>query len=135
MSLIERDDVVETFAARCSDQSLAEGVRLWNACRCLQHVKVHRFHHIVHSRRERGIAIMDQVSVAFIAREEASELLGRPAARWMFCDIPVQDATRADLEHQEDVDLSERGRDRDEEIARHTLTGMVPHKRAPRLCR
>jgi hypothetical protein len=61
---------------------------------------------------------MDHESVWVVAGEEASELLRRPLGRPVFCDIPMHDATRADLQHQEHVDEPERGRDRHEEIAR-----------------
>jgi hypothetical protein len=64
--------------------------------RSFQHAKIHGPQRIVNSGREYGIAIVHHESVYFVADEEASELLCCPVARRVFCDIPMQDATRAD---------------------------------------
>jgi len=59
--------------------------------------------------------------VRFVAGQDAPELLRRPLGRRMLRDIPMQNSTRADLQHQEHVHEPERGRDRHEEIARQLL--------------
>ncbi len=75
MPLVERNEIIETFATRCSDQSLTKRVCFWDAGRCLQHAKILRLQYVVHSWRERAIAIMDHESIWFAAAEETCERL------------------------------------------------------------
>jgi len=49
----------------------------------------------------------------------------------MFGSIPMQNPSSPDFQHHEHVDDAERGRDRDEEIARQGRTGVIPHECAP----
>ena len=135
LPFIERNDVVETFSARCPDQTLAERVRLRHADRCFQDAQIHRSQRVVNSAREHGIAIVHDKPVRFFACQHASELQRGPLRGRMFRDIPMQNPTSADVQHQEHVHDPERGRHHHEEIARQCLAGVVPHKRAPRLRR
>ena len=97
MTLIERDDMLETFATRCSNQSLAERVRLWHADRCPEHVKTYGPRYIIPSPREDRIAVMNHEPIRFAAGQTASELLRRPrGGRRVLCDSPMHDASRAD---------------------------------------
>jgi hypothetical protein len=111
MSFVEWDEMVEALATCSSDQSFAEGIRLWNADRCLQHPNIHGPQRVVNSQREDGIAIMHHESVRVVARKEASELLLRPLGGRVLREIPVEDPSRANLQHQEDVDEPESCRD------------------------
>jgi hypothetical protein len=135
MPLIERNEMVETFATRRSDQSFAKRVRLRDASRCFQHAKPHRPQGVVNRGGKHGIAIVHHEAVRFVAGQDASELLRRPLHRRMLRDIPMQNPTGADLQHHEHVDEPERGRNGHEEIARQRLASVVPHKRAPGLRR
>jgi hypothetical protein len=101
VSLIERNDMVETFPARGSDQPFAERVCLRNAGWSFQHAKIHRPECVVHVGREDGITVVQHQAVRFIARHHTSELLCRPFGCWVFGEIPMEDPTRADLHHQE----------------------------------
>ena len=72
---------------------------------------------------------------------------GRRERRWRECDglrgfdghstmvgrIPVDDSSRADVQHHEDVDKPERRRDRQEEVAGQDRVGVIAHKGAPPL--
>jgi hypothetical protein len=135
MSLVERNEVVERFATRRSDQSLAERVRLRDVGWSFQHAKIHGAQGVVNSGREDGVAVVHHESVRFIADQEASELLRRPLGCRVFCDVPMQNPACADLQHQENEDEPEGDRDRHEEIARRCRGGVIADKRTPRLRR
>jgi hypothetical protein len=89
MPLVERNEVVETFPTRCSDQSFAERIRLRDAGRCFQHAQLHGAQRVVDRRREHGIAIVHHEPVRFVAGQDASELQCGPLGRRMLCDIPM----------------------------------------------
>jgi hypothetical protein len=133
MSFVKWNEMVETLATCGSDQSFAKRIRLWNAGRCLQHPNIHGPQGVVNSRREDGIAIMHHESVRVVARQEASELLRRPVGGEMLREIPMEDPSRGNLQHQEDVDEPERRGHADEEIAGEGPAGVVLKKRAPSL--
>jgi len=135
MPLIERNEMVVTFAPRCSNQALTKRVRLWDAGRCLQHANIHGPQYVVHGGREHGVAIMNHESVRVVATEEGYELLRCPVGGRVFGRVPMPNPTAADLQHQEDVDEPECCRDGHEEIAGQCLAGVVAQKRAPRLRR
>lgn len=101
MPLMERNEMVETFATRCSDQSLAKCVRLRDAGRGFQHPQVHRFQRVVDGGCEHGIAIVHHEPVRFVAGQHVSKLQRRPLGRRMLRDIPMQNPTGADLQQQE----------------------------------
>jgi hypothetical protein len=48
--------------------------------------------------------------------------------------VPVHQATRADVEYEEDVQPLKTCRRGDEEITREDVAGMVAQERAPSLC-
>jgi hypothetical protein len=135
MSLVERNDVVETLAAYHSDQPFAERVRLRNADRSFQHAKIHGPQCVVNVGREDGIAVVHHEAVRFIADHNTSELLCRSLGCRVFGDIPMEDPTCADLHHQEHKNKPESGRDGYEEIAGEDLGGVIADKRTPRLRR
>jgi hypothetical protein len=87
MPLMERNEMVETFATRRADQLAAGCVRLRDAGRCFQHAKMHRPQRVVHRGREYGIAIVHHEPVRFVTGHEASELLRRPLGRRMPRDM------------------------------------------------
>jgi hypothetical protein len=70
---------------------------------------------------EYRIAIMHHEAIRLVADPEAPELLRRRLGRRVFCDIPMQNPTGADLQHQEHVDEPECSGDRHKEIARQCL--------------
>src|SRR4029450_14064317 len=47
--------------------------------------------------------------------------------------IPVHDASRADVEHDEDIEDAKVARDRGEEVTREDRVGVIPHERRPAL--
>ena len=68
---------------------------------------------------------MNQESVSFGTRKEFSKLLQRPARRGMLRNIKVEESSRADVHHEEDIDQPKCGRYLHEKIAGKDGFGMV----------
>jgi hypothetical protein len=77
--------------------------------------------------------LVNDEAVRFVAGEAGSELLYRPFGRRVLGDVPVQNPSGANVEHQKHVDQSESGCDCHDEITRQDFAGVVPQKCVPRL--
>src|SRR5580704_8748712 len=66
-------------------------------------------------------------------REDVLELLGRPLARRMIRDVPVEDLARPELHEEQDVDLPEEPGGHGEEVARPRHAQVVVEERGPLL--
>jgi len=122
VTLVEQNHPVQALAPNRPDQPFAKCLRLWQSYGRPQHRQPHRRDGPIDTFRVDAVVIMYEESIRLVARGHHSELLRRPVGGWMFGHIPVPDSSSADLQHHEDVDHTERGRERHEEIAgQHTL--------------
>jgi hypothetical protein len=68
-----------------------------------------------------------------LARDRSAELLDRPLSGRMGSDVPVRDAARPDLQHDENVQDSEVAGHRDEEVAGQDRVRVIPDEGRPPL--
>jgi hypothetical protein len=103
MTLAERDQVVQTFAANRADRPLANGVRLGGSNRRLDNLQAHPPDGFIEPPREFGVAVANQVSVRMIRWYRFPELLERPVGRRMPSHIEVKNPSSCMLDHNKRV--------------------------------
>lgn len=101
MTLIQRNHEVQAFPPDCSDQSFTEGIRLRSFGRSLEGSHSERGNSHTEFRGERRMSIVNKEPVSVIAGYRFSKLLNRPFATRMRGHIAVENATRANLHHEQ----------------------------------
>jgi len=129
----ERNDVVKTFPAYCSDESLAKSIRLRRPRRRLQDLEAERGQTLVERGREDRVTVMDEVAVVVLPWKRFTKLLERPVGGGVFGDIEVKDPPRADLHHNKNAEEVEPGRDDGEEIGGEDVRRVVAQEGRPAL--
>ena len=81
MPLIERDHEIQAFSTPCSNQSLAERVRLRGANRRLENRQVHCRECRIDTLRVDRVAVVNHESVRLVARDDHPKLLRGPVSR------------------------------------------------------
>ncbi len=107
MTLVERDEPVQTLSPHRPDHTLTERVGLRCPHRRLQHAPAHRRDRAIDAGRVNRVAVMEEEPMRGLAGEDRAELLDRPGRRRMLGHVPVEDPTRADLEDHEDIEEAE----------------------------
>ena len=125
MPFIQQDQPIQTLTTHAADHPLAKCIRLWCPHGRLENGQTHGRHGGIDALGIDAVAVVNEPSMGLVACNHHPELLRRPSRRRMVGHIPVQDPARADVQHHEDVEHAERGRDRDEEIARQHGAGMI----------
>jgi len=115
-----RNHEVQALAADRTDHAFAEGIRLWSAHRCLENRQAHGLKRAVNAFRVDRVAIVDHESIRLVAPEDHPKLLRRPLRGRMRGHVPVQNAPRAHLEHDENVQQAECRRHHDEQSLART---------------
>ena len=115
MALAENDDVVETFAAEGSDQSLRVRI-LPGAGRARDHFSdTHAGDAAPEHVAIDGVAIPQEPSRRGVVRKGFNDLLRRPRGRGMFRDREMDDSSAVVREQDEDEQhAASEGRDREE---------------------
>src|SRR2546428_3145480 len=134
MALIDRNTAVHTFTTRRLDHALQKtfawgtpiGVFTTRSPMVLKARST--------ARRVDSVAIVHHKAMSALAGHTRSKLLDRPLSRRMFGHIPVQQSAGPDVEHDKDVQESEPGRHRHEEIAGEHIARMIAHEGRPCLC-
>lgn len=129
VAFVDREDEVQALAPNRAHQSFTEGIRLRSPNWRFEHAKSATLHHLIDLSREDGVAVMNQKLVGMIECEHFAELLDRPLRGGMGRDVGVDDAARADLHGDKNVEDPEIQRDRLEEIAGNDGRGMVAYER------
>ena len=127
MSLVDGDQPVQTRPTHRANQSFAERAGLWRPRRGLEHMPPHRRDCPVDRCGKDGIPIVEDEPVRRLRSDDCAKLLNRPIRRGMLSHIPVEDATRADLEDDEDIEDAKANGHRREEVTGHDCMRMIPH--------
>ena len=135
MPFIQEDQPIQTLSTDCTDQSLAERVRLRAPHRRFQHRQAHCGNRAVDRRRIDAVAVMNQKALGLIARNNPAKLLHSPFGRGMLRHIPMDDPTRPDVKDDQHIQRAKPRRDGHEEIAGEHDIGMIAHEDAPLLGR
>ena len=114
---VDGNHEVQAFSACCSDKSFTIGIRLGRSVGSLQDRQPQGFQRRVQVLGINTVAIMNDESVSFIARNTFSELLQRPIRRRVACDIEMKESSRIDFHDEDDLDQLERRGHNNEAIA------------------
>ena len=91
----DRDQVVETFAAKRPDKPFTKPIGGGHPRRRFQRAYPECLQGSIDFSGEDRVPVMDEEAVFVIGRQELSKLLDGPFGRRMLSDIAVQDAARA----------------------------------------
>ena len=94
---------------------------------------MHRRDRPVDRWRKDAIPIVENEAVPRFRRDDFAELLNRPFRGGMLRHMPVKDATRTDLEDDEDIEDAKADGHGRKEVTGHDGVRMIPHKRRPPL--
>ena len=133
MSFVNGDQPIQTLPTHRADQSFAKRVGLRRPRRGLEHMPPHRRDCPVDRCGKDAIPIVEDEPVRRLRSDDCAKLLNRPLRRGMLRHIPVEDATRTDLEDDEDIEDAKGDGHGREEVTRHDRVCMIPHKRRPPL--
>lgn len=133
MSLVERNQEIQTLPTNGSHQPFTVRIGRWRLHRRAQNLQSKAFQLVVNFRGEDRVAIMDEKAIPMIAGNSFSELLHSPAGRGMSRDIAVQNTAAAHFHDHEHVQHSEPGGDGNQKISSHDGLGMIADKRSPML--
>lgn len=89
VSLVDWDQIIETFPPDGADEALAEGIGLGSPQRCFQHTYAEVLECEVERRRENGIPIMQDEPIVMWLSEDFPKLLRGPFCGRMLGDIAV----------------------------------------------
>jgi len=135
VSLVQRNQEIQTLAADTSDEAFAESVRLGRAERRFQDAQAHRLHGRIEFGGVNVVAVVDEKPVRFLSRDGLPELLERPVRGGMSGDVEVSDPARSHFHDHENVQHPKAGRHANEEITGQHPLSMVANKRHPTLRR
>src|ERR1019366_1506472 len=110
VAFAQRNDTVEAFAAKGSDEALAEGVRFWTARRRLEHGEPEGTGSRVERGREDSVTVVQQITPRMLGHDDLAQLLCGPCGGGMRRRVDVEDAAGADLHDPEGVDRAGRCR-------------------------
>ena len=129
MSLIQRNQEIQTLPADASDKAFAESVRLGRVERRFQDAQAHRLQGRIELGGVNAVAVVDEEPVRFLSRDDLPELLERLVCAGMSRDVKVSDPARPHLHDHEDVEHPKARRHGDEEVVRQYGLSMVAVKR------
>ena len=104
MGFVERDYVIEAFAARAADPSFRDSVLPGTADRRSFRLYAGGLQQLHYPTAEFAVAIEDQIAVAGGIGEGLAELLAYPGGGGMRGDIEVQDAPAVVIDDEEAVE-------------------------------
>ena len=133
VSLVQRNQEIQTLPADSSDEAFAESVRLGRVERRFQDAQAHRLQGRIELGGVNLVAGVDEEPIRFLARGGLPELLERPVRGGMIGDIEVSDPARSHFHDHEDVQHAKARCHTDEEITGQQALGMVANKRRPTL--
>jgi hypothetical protein len=93
MSIIHRNQIVQTLAASRPDYPLTICICHWTSKRSFQDLQTKPIEGLVDRGRENTVAVVDQITMAGFAIEERPELLLSPLCIRMICNVHMQNAT------------------------------------------
>ena len=95
MSLVDRDQPIQTLPTHCADQSLAERVGLRHPHWGLEHMPPHRRDRPVDRGCVDAVPIVEDEPMGRLGGDDRAKLLDRPLRRGMLRHVPVEDPPRA----------------------------------------
>jgi hypothetical protein len=95
VSLVQRNQEIQTLAADTSDEAFAECVRLGRVERRFQDAQAHRLQGRIELAGVNVVAVVDEEPVRFLSRDGLPELLERPVRGGMSGDVAVSDPARS----------------------------------------
>ena len=132
---VDGNHEIQTLATSASDQSFAIGICLGQSVWSFQDRQSQRLKGRIQFPRIDTVAIMNDESVSFIARNTLSKLLQRPIGCRVARDIEMKESSRTDFHDEKDIDQLECRRRHNEEIAGNDDFGMVAQEHHPALLR
>ena len=135
VSLVQRNQEIQTFAADSSYQAFAESVRLGRAERRFQDAQAHRLQSRIQLGGVNAVAVVNEEPVRFLSRDDFPDLLKRPIRGGMSGNVEVSDPACSHFHNYEDIENPKMSRHGDEEIAGQNALGMIADKRHPTLRR
>ena len=97
MAFRQRDEEVETLPPDGSNEPFAVGIRLGCSNGGSQNADTEALQRRVQTRREDGVAVVDDESVRMIERQKLTELLSCPLGSGMRRHVRVENTPRADF--------------------------------------
>src|SRR5437588_8485312 len=95
VSLVQRNQEIQTLAADTCDEAFAESVRLGRVERRFQDAQAHRLQGRIELAGVNVVAVVDEEPVRFLSRDGLPELLERPVRGGMSGGVAVSGSHRA----------------------------------------
>ena len=89
LTFTQWDQEVQAFSPNRADQPFAEGVRLGRSNRRFQNTDAEALRSRIQARGEDSIAVVDDVTVRMVKRQEPTELLNGPLSGRVLSDLAV----------------------------------------------
>src|ERR1022692_5106965 len=128
VGLAQRNQPAQAPPANRANSALANGIRLWAARRGLQYLDSERADRLVEMFCKNTIAIMNQKFVSHSIPDRLTQLLQAPVGTRMSCNVAMDQASVAVLDHHEHVQQAKRCGHRDKEIAGNDSLGVQSEK-------
>lgn len=133
MSLVDRNDEIQTFSPNGADDPFAEGIGGRRSDWSPESTDSKVSKRGVDRLREDGVAIMNHKSILMVIGQKFAELLNRPFGGGMIGYVDMQNPTGTNIHHHEDVEDTKSRGDGNEEIAGNCGLRMVTNERRPSL--
>ena len=116
VSLVDRNQEIQTLAADSCYQAFAESVRLGRSERRFQDAQAHRLQSEIQPGGVNAITVMDDEAWWSLSCDCLPELLKSPLCGGMGGDVEVDDSARAHFHDHEDIQDTKASRHGGEEI-------------------
>ena len=103
MALVQRDQEVQALPSYRARDSFAMSTHPGASNQCLDHSQSEAGERFVDLVGEHAVAVVNDIPMAPVAVEELPKLLPCPLRRRMIRPVVVQNAPRADFNHNQDV--------------------------------
>jgi hypothetical protein len=131
MRFSQGNQPIEALPTNGPDHSFANRIGLWTSRWRFQHRDAELRDRLVKMVRKDTVTIVKQVFVTVLKSNGLTQLLQRPGSTRMRCDVAMDQAPAAVLDHHEHVQQPKRGGDGDQEIAGNDPLGMQAQERRP----
>src|SRR5712691_1521860 len=130
VTLVEDDNVIQTFAADRTDETLDVRVLPGGPRSSDDLLDAHRPHTIAESGTIRFVPVSKQIARRSIPGKGLGHLAGKPVLRGILSDIEVNDPSAVKPEHDQGIEKLERRGDNDKHVDRRNV-GQVILQEAP----
>src|SRR5438046_6892974 len=131
MALVEDDDVVQTFSADRTDETLSVGVLPRRSRRSDNLRDPYRSNTMTECRTIRFVSVPQQIARCSVPGKGLGHLAGEPVLRGIWRDRKVDNSSAIDVQHNQGVEQPERRGGDYEHVNRRNVWKVVPQEASP----